>query len=207
MKKLLIGLIIGLSLGAFGCSYANKTVQTESSNIAPTQNIQPTESTASYALPKQNNQLKYFFSQTPGQHPDQELIKVINSAQNSLDIAIYSITKKEIVDSIISAKNRGVSIRIITDKQEAATKAQKQELSLLKASGVPIRKNTHKGLMHMKVTIADGKVATTGSYNYSNGATFDNDEVFVVINDTKAAQDFESQFERMWKDNKNFKDM
>ncbi len=76
--------------------------------------------------------------------------------------------------------------------------------SLVKA-GIPVKIDTHSGLMHLKVTIADGKIATTGSYNYTKSAEETNDEVFVVLRDEKAAQDFGTEFEKMWNDPKSFR--
>jgi len=58
--------------------------------------------------------------------------------------------------------------------------------------------------MHLKVSIIDNRIATTGSYNYTTAAMDENDGVFVVLNDVKAAQDFDTQFVRMWNDTKDF---
>jgi phosphatidylserine/phosphatidylglycerophosphate/cardiolipin synthase-like enzyme len=149
------------------------------------------------------NGISYYFSQE-NQQPDVQLINVINSANNTLDIAIYSITKPNIVNAIIAAENRGVSVRIITDKIESNTSSESQELSALQNAGIPIQINTHSGLMHMKVTIADNSIVTTGSYNYTNNATYENDEVLVVINNPTIAQNWDTEFNNMWNDTTRF---
>jgi phosphatidylserine/phosphatidylglycerophosphate/cardiolipin synthase-like enzyme len=149
------------------------------------------------------NGISYYFSQE-NQQPDAQLINVINSANSTLDIAIYSITKPNIVNAIIAAENRGVSVRIITDKIESNTASESQELSLLQNAGIPIEINTHSGLMHMKVTIADNSIVTTGSYNYTNNATYENDEVLVVINNPNIAQNWDTEFNNMWNDTTRF---
>lgn len=115
-------------------------------------------------------------------------------------------TKTNIVNAIIDAKKRGVKVRLISDKQESGSKAQREELDLIKAAGIPIKINSHRGIMHIKSSIVDNKIATTGSYNYTENATKENDEVFVILNSEKAAQDFEKQFQRMWNDSANFSD-
>jgi phosphatidylserine/phosphatidylglycerophosphate/cardiolipin synthase-like enzyme len=150
-------------------------------------------------------EINYYFSQDQG-NPDKQLIDVIKKSKNTLDIAIYSLTKKDIVQAIIDAKKRGVNVRLITDKAEASKKAQKAELKLIKDANISVKENTHQGLMHLKVTIADKSIVTTGSYNYTEGATSLNDEVLVVIKDKSAAEKFSSEFERMWNDTKNFKE-
>jgi phosphatidylserine/phosphatidylglycerophosphate/cardiolipin synthase-like enzyme len=151
-----------------------------------------------------NTQVDWAFTQAD-QHPEKLLADVIHSAKSTLDIAIYSITLPDIVQAIKDAKQRGVVVRIISDKTEAGGKAQSEALKILGSAGIPIKLNTHSGLMHLKVTIADKKVATTGSFNYSNSASTTNDEVLMVLHDNAIAKSFEAQFEKMWNDTKGFK--
>ncbi|MBX6396549.1 MAG: phospholipase D family protein [Alicyclobacillaceae bacterium] len=141
-----------------------------------------------------------------GQHPEKKLEDVIGSAKQSLDIAIYSLTKPDIVKAIEEARKRGVAVRIITDQEGAKNRTQQESLKILKGAGIPIKVNTHKGLMHLKVTIADKSVVTAGSFNYTTAASTTNDEVLVVIRDPAMAKAWDEQFERMWNDSGNFKE-
>lgn len=138
------------------------------------------------------------------QYPDRELVKLINGAKGGLDIAIYSITKKNIVNAIISAARRGVKVRMISDKEAAQNEYQHNVLNRILSAGIRLKINSHRGLMHLKVSIIDNKIVTTGSYNYTDAATNENDEVMVVLFNTQIAKDFENEFNRMWEDNKNF---
>jgi|GEM_PF-1467664 len=149
--------------------------------------------------------VEYYFPRA-GQDPVQPLVNVINSANSSLDIAIYSLTKPDIVDAIAAAENRGVAVRVITDREESGNKYQAKELLVLSNAGIPIKINSHKGLMHLKVTIADDKTVTTGSYNYTDEATYDNDEVLVIINDQNIAQNWDNEFQSMWTDDADYQD-
>jgi len=152
-----------------------------------------------------SDSVKYYFPRD-GQQPEPVLVGIMNNAQQTLDVAIYSITDQRIADAMISAEKRGVTVRMITDASESATSSQKALLATVKAAGIPIKINTHSGIMHLKVTIADGDIATTGSFNYTKAAENENDEVFVVLSDNTAAADFESQFNRMWNDTSGFED-
>jgi phosphatidylserine/phosphatidylglycerophosphate/cardiolipin synthase-like enzyme len=147
--------------------------------------------------------IQYYFPRA-GQDPVQPLVNVINSANSSLDIAIYSLTKDNIVQAIAAAEKRGVTVRIITDREESGDKSQTKELLVLSNAGIPIKINSHKGLMHLKVIIADDKVVTTGSYNYTDEATHDNDEVLVIINDQSIAQNWDNEFQSMWTDDTDY---
>lgn len=188
-----IALATAIGLGAgFGIGYANPSP-------APT----TTQVTVSKVQPVNNCDIKYYFTRYNGK-PDEELIRVIDTANDTLDIAIYSLTKASIADAILKANTRGVKIRVITDKGQSDSKYQAKILDSFKAVGIPIKMNTHAGLMHLKVTVADNSVVTTGSYNYSNQASTVSDEVLVIIPNKKVAQDFDKQFNKMWGDVMNY---
>jgi phosphatidylserine/phosphatidylglycerophosphate/cardiolipin synthase-like enzyme len=152
-----------------------------------------------------SNTIEYYFPRAE-QDPKTALIDVIDSAKSSLDVAIYSFTDTDIANAMAADKKRGVTVRVVTDKTESGTKYQKAALKILKSAGIPIKINKHSGLMHLKVTIADKIVATTGSFNYTKAAETKNDEVFVVLNDAVTAKDFESEFSTMWADTKAYAD-
>ncbi|HAH78979.1 MAG TPA: hypothetical protein DCL64_05615 [Ruminococcaceae bacterium] len=147
----------------------------------------------------QAQNVQYYFPRA-GQKAQPRLVEVIDSARKDLDVAIYSFTDQGTAEAIERAKRRGVAVRIITDRQQSAGQYQKVLLNRLAADKIPVKVDSHSGIMHLKVTVADGKVATTGSFNYTKSAENANDEVFVVLRDEKVAQDFEAEFTRMWND-------
>lgn len=151
----------------------------------------------------EENSIQYFFTRA-GDKPEQALISVINGAEETLDIAIYSLTHPDIVAAIRDAAKRGVAVRLIEDRIQAGGKSQTEALKLLGSAGVALKQNKHSGLMHLKVTIADGKVVTGGSFNYSKSASTNNDEVLTVYNQKQIAEDFTKRFEEMWKDDSRF---
>ncbi|MFT9057836.1 MAG: phospholipase D-like domain-containing protein, partial [Ethanoligenens sp.] len=81
---------------------------------------------------------------------------------------------------------------------------QKKALNVVKAAGIPIKINSHTGIMHLKVSIIDDSVTTTGSFNYTKSAQSVNDENLVVINNMQISQQYEAQFTRMWSDTTDF---
>lgn len=139
-----------------------------------------------------------------GEPAKPELIGIIQSAKETLDIAIYSFTDTDICNEILKAKDRGVSVRLITDRSQSGGAYQKPLIRKIKNKSIPVKIDSHSGIMHLKVTIADQKVATTGSYNYTKSAEKKNDEVFVVIQDKTIAGQFEKEFESMWNDSADF---
>lgn len=146
----------------------------------------------------------YYFPRA-GQKAQPQLLKIIGSSKKTLDVAIYCLTDPQVADAIVQAKKRSVAVRVLTDHDQSTTKDQKALLNSIKKAGIPIKMNSHSGIMHLKVTIADASVVSTGSYNYTKAANTINDEVFIVLNSTSAAADFEKEFNRMWNDTKGFK--
>jgi len=65
-------------------------------------------------------------------------------------------------------------------------------------NGITVKENSYSGLMHLKMSIIDGKVATTGSFNYSANAAENNEEMLVVISEPQFVQRCVDEFNRMW---------
>jgi len=195
MKRIALLISLTAALTISGCGLANSATPTSKPASAPP---------ATIATPEPSNtQIEYAFTRA-GQKPEKMLIDVIASAKETLDIAIYSLTYPDIIAAIKDAHNRGVAVRVITDKQQSEGKSQTEALKILGSAGIPMMANTHSGLMHLKVTIADKKVVTTGSFNYSKAASTTNDEVLMVLRDETIANAFTDQFETMWNDTKRF---
>lgn len=208
---LVLLIILSLTLSACGKSEQETAQQVSADPVATvsgidSKNQQSIKTPQSSAPEVQQPQIDYAFTQEK-QHPEKLLIDVISGAKSSLDISIYSLTSQDILTSIIDAKKRGVVVRIITDQQESKTKTQAEKLKQLQVVGIPVKYNTHKGLMHLKVTVSDKSIVTTGSFNYSDAAVTINDEVLLVIHDAKIAQDWSTEFEKMWNDKTNFQDL
>ncbi len=207
MKKTWLFLIIVPCLLFNGCSNTSNTSVNEEGKaaLAKINNDKKTNTAniANQTSISTSNGITYYFSRQTA-NVDKELINAINSSKHTLDIAIYSLTKKSIVDSIISAKKRGVEVEIITDKVQSGGKTENAQLKLLKNNKIPIKINSHSGLMHLKMTVADD-VVSTGSYDYSDNSTNFNDEMIVMIKDAATANTWKTEFQKMWNDTKNYK--
>jgi len=70
-------------------------------------------------------EIRIFFSPKGG--IAEKIIRQINNAESYIDITMYSFTYEPIAKAIIRAKNRGVKIRILMDKQRATGKYSKYQ--------------------------------------------------------------------------------
>lgn len=127
------------------------------------------------------------------------VIDLINNANDTIHIAIYSLTEPQIVDTIIAAHKRGIKISIILDAHESKVHNEALMISKLVNAGVDIHIAVRqKSLMHNKIAIIDNNIVCTGSFNWTVSAEKLNDENLIVIEGTDVAADYEKYvFERI----------
>ncbi|MFH1392027.1 MAG: phospholipase D-like domain-containing protein [Candidatus Diapherotrites archaeon] len=140
---------------------------------------------------KQQNQA--FFC--PKEDCEERIIIAINNAETSIDAAIYSFTSEKIASSLISANNKGVRPRVITDYLQSASKNSKDEFL---ENDLKIRIMPSGKTMHNKFMIIDNKLVVTGSYNWTNNANTKNFENIVFIFDHELADEYQKEFFELW---------
>ncbi|MBU6370551.1 MAG: hypothetical protein KGH93_01770 [Patescibacteria group bacterium] len=128
---------------------------------------------------------------------DREIIKLIDGAKQFAYFAVYTFTKKNIADALVAAKSRGIDVRGITDRDEAATDYEKPILAELSAAGIPVETQTHPdGIMHIKALVTD-KAYAIGSYNWTSSATVANDEILEIGTDETLRQEYLAIIEKV----------
>ena len=130
------------------------------------------------------DQTKVFYSLDKRDN-DQQIIALVNNAKSYIYFAVYTFTKTNIADALVSAKNRGLIVEGITDTIESTSEYEKPILTELAAAGIPVETQIHTdGIMHIKAIVTDNAYAL-GSYNWTDSATVANDELLEVgTNDT-----------------------
>lgn len=113
---------------------------------------------------------------------------------------MYSFTYEPIANAIIRAKNRGVEIRILMDKQQSAGKYSKYQYFL--NNGINVILDIHAGIMHNKIAIIDGKVLFTGSYNWTKSAEGRNQEnLLKFIDEEEIIKIYQERLDYLWEFN------
>lgn len=130
--------------------------------------------------------------------PDGPLVEAIDAAKLSVDVAIYSLSLNSIRDALLQAHNRGVQVRMVMESDNLdRTDPQK-----LKDAGIPILGDRREGLMHDKFIIIDNSEVWTGSMNYTDTGTYEDNNDLMRIRSVKLAQDYTKEFEEMFVDDK-----
>lgn len=147
---------------------------------------------------------KVYFS--PGGGAQQAILERIDQARESIDVAMYAFTSRELAWALVRAKERGARVRVLLDGDFIRNEYSKDRF--LSRHGVEVRVDmshlTHsgefQGLMHHKFAVLDCHVVITGSYNWTASAQERNEENLLVFPGSPAlASLFSGEFEELWK--------
>ena len=120
----------------------------------------------------------------------------IGRANSTIEVAVYSFTQDTLADALVSAKNRGVAVRVLMDSETIDDSGS--EYSRLKKLGISIKTDSSTGLMHDKFFVIDGRVVGTGSYNWTGSAEDDNAENLLVVRSTALGVRYLIEFNALW---------
>jgi phosphatidylserine/phosphatidylglycerophosphate/cardiolipin synthase-like enzyme len=129
---------------------------------------------------------------------DKKLIDLIDGAKKTLEVAIYSVNLQGVIDAIIRAQARGVVVQMIVDSSQLGQAKEVQQIQRLADAGVPMKRDGHSGIMHMKIVVVDDTWFETGSFNYTNGGANLNNENMLIWSCPRNALIYKQEFERLW---------
>jgi len=141
---------------------------------------------------------KQTFCFSPEGDCDLQVAALIDRASAKLDIIIYSINRPSIVDAILRARARKVPVRMIIDTSQIIEPREQPQLQKLLAAGIPMKRDTHQGIMHMKVVVVNDREFLTGSFNFTNNASENNDENMLIWDCQRLALMYEGKFDQLW---------
>ena len=191
MKQKLIraGVALVLAVAAGGVGYFVGSGSAQSVNVSiPAQTVTAPATGAVrviYSLDKKQN--------------DQELIALINEAEDYIYFAIYTFTLPSIADALVNAKKRGVDVRGIVDSGQASDSYGAPIIKTLLDGGVSVVTEKHatgNGIMHIKLLVTEQAYAF-GSYNWTRSATTINDEILEIGTDKALRQAYENILKKL----------
>lgn len=141
---------------------------------------------------------------------------LIKREQRRIFIAAYMFTDKRLVQWLIEAHERGVSIEIITDL--SCLRERSNKLGDLYESGIgiyicmPERKGARSSLMHNKFMLFESniygkKIIWTGSANMTHSALGEiHHENVLIVDDPQVYKEYERQFTQIKKHSERYED-
>jgi len=129
---------------------------------------------------------------TPGDDAGKLITDAINSAQRQVLVQAFSFTHRKIADALISAKRRGVDVKVVADKEQTH-RIPTSVIARIVAGGVPVFIDSDHNSAHNKVMVIDAgspeAALITGSFNFTQAAQHKNAENVLVIRGNTALTD------------------
>ncbi len=140
---------------------------------------------------------------SPTDNTTAQIVDEINSADFTLDIAMFTFINNDISDAVIAAHNRGVIVRCIIENVGYIG----SEYNNLINAGITVL--SHDGVQydfHHKYCIIDAKhgdsnpTVITGSHNWTNSAEEEYDENTLIIHYPLICWQYLEEFGKRWTD-------
>ena len=124
------------------------------------------------------------------------LTALIDGAQTSLDVQMYLFNVKALADRIVAAKQRGVSVRVVLDPDEAGNAAVEP---IFTAGGVTFRHATPiYTYSHAKYLIVDRTQTAIMSMNFNTDAMSNERNYGIIDKDPEDVTDVQAIFDMDW---------
>jgi phosphatidylserine/phosphatidylglycerophosphate/cardiolipin synthase-like enzyme len=135
---------------------------------------------------------------------DLKLVALINSARQSVDMAIYDFDLINVAEALASAQKRGVKVRMVTDTDTVTDDNPSiiAAFDILINAGIPVVDDQRSAIMHHKFVVVDGVKVLTGSWNFTDGDTYRLNNHAIIINSPTLAKNYTYEFEQMFVNNK-----
>ncbi len=146
----------------------------------------------------------------PNEPIEPEIIKAIDSADQTLRIAMYEFNQQGVWDALQRAKTRKIRIEVVLDRSHVYTsgyeddgvtprKPKQMVVDLIKDGGfsVLLLKGRNGGIMHSKFIVVDDGLVEFGSYNYTQQSEDDHYENVFFRTEAGRVKGYIRNFEHM----------
>ena len=133
--------------------------------------------------------------------PATELVNGVASATSEVLIDIYGFTYVPLMDALIAAHARKVTVRIVADHTQAEGTAEHPQLQRLVDAGIDltIGVSSRGGIDHSKYIVIDQATVIFGSFNFSESA-LSQDNTVTVTNDLAMVARFVANWQQVYHD-------
>ena len=93
------------------------------------------------------------------------VIETVENARETIDLEAFHFSNKRLAKALVRAKDRGVRVRVVLDKENRGKANSKA--GLVSDAGIPVRIDARHRTAHNKVILIDRKTVVTGSLNFN----------------------------------------
>ncbi len=151
-------------------------------------------------IPKCSNDFNITLCFSPEDKIESKIVNLINEANSSINVAMFSFTSEKISTALIDAKNRNVNVKVILDKGWSEQNSRYSQYSNLKNNNIAIKLDGSSYKLHDKFLVIDSKIVATGSFNYTKKANTSNRENELFIYKKNISLKYNQEFFKIWKE-------
>jgi phosphatidylserine/phosphatidylglycerophosphate/cardiolipin synthase-like enzyme len=142
-----------------------------------------------------------------GSRFEDAMVKAIDAARDSVDVAQFAIRSTRIAEALARARARGLNVRVLFDESQSGSEYFAPYAAWLASQGVDVRvlagpdpdsEFPMAEKMHHKFMVLDGKLVETGSANWTKRASMDNYENAHFLNDPSDVSSYAFSFGHMF---------
>lgn len=126
---------------------------------------------------------------------DTDRVSLLDSATSTVDFAVWALDRQSVVDAMVAARTRGVTVRVATDTDSLNDPDRAPFYARLTNAGIPVFQDNRAGLMHHKFCVVDNRFVWTGSYNPTDLGTLSNSNDAFLLESPSVAASYASEFE------------
>lgn len=108
------------------------------------------------------------------------LLSLLNTSQTSIKVAMFSLTHPALIEALINAHKRDVSVEVIIDKKGMEGAGHLPATALLEA-GVSLFLSSGPQTFHHKCALIDDTTFVLGSANWTKNAFTKNEECLLIL--------------------------
>lgn len=125
-----------------------------------------------------------------------KLTQLLNSAQKTIKVAMYTFTRQDLADCLLAAKKRGVKVEVVVDESTGKGASQKI-VQFLQQKKIPLFLSSEGGMMHHKFVLIDDQTLALGSANWTKAAFKQNDDYIMILSKLNPSQ--QKVMDALWK--------
>lgn len=121
---------------------------------------------------------------TPGDDAESAILNALHLAQNHIYVQAYLFTSRTLARALTEAKQRGVIVEMLADR-EMVMKGENSQIPKLAKAGIAVWLENRYANAHNKIILIDPQEASaaviTGSYNFTYAAQTRNAENLLIL--------------------------
>lgn len=125
---------------------------------------------------------------------DENIAADVSLAQTQVDVAAFDLDLESIVNALITLEGRGVTVRVVTDEDNA----ELSSIRRLRRNGISVVEDKRRALMHDKFIVIDGRFLWVGSMNFTSNGVYCNNNNLVRFDAPELATNYTVEMDEMY---------